>query len=318
MGVEVEGGPAMNITARQLLTMTDDQAREMLERIRWPHGPVCPHCGSQNVARLNGKATRPGVHKCREKGCRRQFTATVGTVFHRSHIGLGTWIYATWRICSSKKGISAHQLHRETGLCYKSVWFMCHRIRHAMSSEPLKSMLSGTVESDESYIGGKPRPANNKGFTGRQGQTNKTPVHVLVERDGSKRTRVLANVTASNLRRNLRESVDCSATIMTDESSRYHSIRHEFDGGHKSVDHSRHEYYRHSDGASTNTAESSFALIKRGMYGTFHHVSTKHLQRYCDEFDFRWEHRGTDDVSRTIEALKGADGKRLTYRTPAI
>lgn len=268
----------------KLCRLSEPEARAMIERLRWPDGPVCVHCGSVNAMRLGGKSAEKGLCKCRD--CRKKFTVRVGTIFEDSPIPLADWVYAFARMCASKKGVSAHQLHRELGVTYKTAWFMCHRIRHAMAKDgSLK--LTGTIESDEAWIGGKPRRRNRMGSVkGRKGGTNKQPVHTLVERDGRKRTRVIARVTSKNLRANINKLVDKSGTLMTDENHQYRPIGREFKGGHKAVHHEIHEYAR-KDGAHINTAESAHALIKRGIYGTFHHVSRVHLQRYLDEFDFR-------------------------------
>lgn len=299
----------------KLTRMTEEEARSLIESLRWPDGLVCPHCGSVNAIKLGGKAGEKGYCKCRD--CRKNFTVRIGTIFEESPIALRDWVYAITRVASSKKGISAHQLHRELGVTYKTAWFMCHRIRHAMSEDGSFS-LSGTIESDEAYIGGKPRKKSGLGGVSKGGLgTKKTAVHTLVERDGRKRTRVLANVTAANLRKNIDELVkDKSGTLMTDENKAYRMIGRQFEGGHKTVEHGIYEYAK-PDGSHINTAESSHALIKRGVYGNFHHVSKQHLQRYLDEFDFRWNHRDVDDVERTLALIKATDGKRLTYQQPA-
>ncbi|QNN21476.1 IS1595 family transposase [Planctomycetales bacterium ZRK34] len=305
----------MSKQPKTLVRLTETEARDLLESIRWPHGPQCPHCKSDNAAKLGGKAAEKGLHKCRD--CRKKFTVRVGTIFEDSPLPLRDWVYAFARMCSSKKGISAHQLHRELGVTYKTAWFMCHRIRHAMQNSPDGGPFVGIVESDESYVGGKPRPANNKGRTGRQGKTDKAPVHVLVERGGRKRTTVVPDVKAHNLRENLIKHVDKTAEIHTDEQTAYPSATDGF-ADHKHVNHSKYEYFRVEGDkiVTTNTAESSFSLLKRGVYGTFHHVSKKHLQRYCDEFDFRWNNREVDDVTRALTAIKQADGVRLVYVIP--
>ncbi|MEE9597879.1 MAG: IS1595 family transposase [Acidiferrobacterales bacterium] len=292
----------------QLTALTEDQAREYLESIRWPGGAICPHCGGDKTAKLQGKATRPGVYKCKNRECRKQFTITVGTIMERSHIKLRHWIIAFHLMCSSKKGVSAHQIHRELGITYKSAWFMCHRIRYAMTQEPLAGMLNGTVEVDETYVGGKSR----RGIPGR-GSERKTPVVALVERDGSVRSKPVASVGATTLKKAIRDNVDRAATIMTDEWSGYKGLDREF-AGHEVVKHSAGEYVRGN--VYTNTAESYFALLKRGVHGIFHHVSETHLRRYCDEFSFRWCQRKVDDGSRTIAAIRGSGGKRLTYKEP--
>lgn len=298
------------MTVAELTRIPESEAREILEAIRWPDGPICPRCGSENVKRLGGKAAEKGLINCRE--CRRKFTVRVGTIFEDSPIPLRDWVYAFTRMCASKKGISAHQLHRELDVTYKTAWFMCHRIRHAMGlSGPDNDgggKLDGTVEADETYVGGKPR---YKGTSKRGRGTSKTPVAVLVEKSGRARSRVINDVTAKTLRDNLKENVAPSAVIHTDEYSGYTDTASHF-AGHETVNHSEDEYSR--DGVTTNTAESYFAILKRGMYGTFHHCSKVHLQRYCAEFDFRWNYRKLDDVDRTLTALKRADGKRLTYK----
>jgi transposase-like protein len=305
-----------------MFRMSEDEAREFLERVRWPEGPVCPHCQSKETMALTGKSCRPGLKKC--KKCRKQFTVTVGTIFHRSHIPLRDWVYAFARVCASKKGVSALQLQRELGLTYKSAWFMAHRIRYAMRQEPLAGMLKGVVEVDETYVGGKPRRRYTQIERREARQAGrviplhtKTPVVTLVERDGRAVSKVVANVTKATLHETIRELVDESAIIMTDESNVYQGIGAYFAGGHRAVKHASFEYFRHADGASTNTAESFFSLLKRGVYGSFHNVSKQHLPRYLDEFDFRWNHRKMTDIERTVAAIEGAEGKRLMYRQPS-
>lgn len=306
----------MNLNAAYLMRLTETEARELLESVRWPNGPVCCYCKSTNAHRMGGKAGAKGQIKCRD--CRKKFTIRLGTIFEDSPIPLRDWVYAFARMNASKKGISAHQLHRELNVKYQTAWFMNHRIRHAMADNSFT--LSGIVESDEAYIGGKPRKKNNLGpvaLKGRQ-KTKKVPVHTLVERGGKKHTHVMHNrrVTTANLRREINKRVDKSGTLMTDENKSYRTIGREFKGGHKVVNHGTFEYARKADNAHINTAESSHALIKRGIYGTFHHVSYRHLQRYLDEFDFRWNHRDIDDHGRTLAALRQSEGKRLTYHQP--
>lgn len=285
--------------------LTEDQAREYLESLRWPNGPVCAHCGSDNAGKLNGKATRPGVYKCRD--CRKQFTVTVGTIFHRSHIDLRTWVMAFCIICASKKGVSALQLQRMLGLAsYKSAWHMAHRIRHAMQNEPLKGLLAGTIEADETWVGPRLR---GKG-SGLKVE-NKVAVAALVRREGGIRTRVVGRVTQRNLRKFIDEMTDSDSDLMTDGLQAYKAIGKRF-RTHESVDHTAGEYSRGD--AHVNTAESFFALLKRGIHGSFHHVGKQHLHRYCDEFAFRWNHRKTTDARRTEAALKLAPGCRLAYK----
>lgn len=290
---------------------TEDQAREYLESVRWPDGPVCPHCGTIGSAtKLAGKSTRPGVWKCKEKGCRKPFSVTVGTIMERSHVELRHWVMAFFVMCSSKKGVSALQLQRMLGLpSYKTAWFICHRVRHAMAQEPLASMLKGTVEVDETWVGGKPRFRNpkNRGWYHHV----KTPVMVLVERDGEARALALEKVTGENLKNAIRENVERSARIMTDEHAGYRGIGKEYEGGHHTTNHLAREYLRGD--VHSNTAESFFAILKRSVHGTHHHWSKQHLPRYVAERAFIWNHRKNTDTERTIAALRAITGKRLMY-----
>ncbi|MDP2416021.1 MAG: IS1595 family transposase [Hydrogenophaga sp.] len=289
-----------------------DKAREHLEALRWPHGPVCPHCGSvRKPLKLEGKSYRPGLFKCND--CYEQFTVTVGTVFERSKIALNVWLQAVHLMCASKKGISAKQLERLLGVSYKTAWFMSHRIREAMTSESASPLggpgSSGIVEADETYWGNTGKQRN-----GARGYDHKMKIVSLVERDGEKRTYHVANVTAATVRPILKSQIDAKARLMTDEAAVYTKVGREF-SGHGVVKHGAKEYARGD--INTNTVESSFAILKRGLNGTFHSVSEKHLQRYCAEFDFRWNTRqsqGYSDTDRATEALKGITGKRLTYR----
>jgi transposase-like protein len=302
------------LTLNQVSALSEDEARATLERILWPDGPICPHCGAvENLTRLQGKAHRTGVFQC--NNCHDQFTVTVNTIFEDSHIPLRKWLMAFTLLCSAKKGISALQIQRELELgSYRTAWHMAHRIRHAMSKEPLAGLLQGTVEVDETYVGGKPRPKAGAPAAKRGRGTKKTPVVALVERGGKVRARKIERVDGTNLKAAIRKHVDRSATIMTDEWPAYRGIRTEFDGGHKAVNHGQGEYARGD--AHVNTAESFFALLKRGVMGSFHHISKQHLDRYCDEFCFRWDHRKTTDSERTDVAIRQTTGRRLSYRQP--
>jgi len=286
----------------------ENAARKHLEKVRWPDGPVCPHCGSVDEAhRIKGKSARPGLWFCGE--CRRQFTVTVGTLFERSKVPLHKWLLAVHLLCSSKKGMSAHQLHRMLGVTYKTAWFMAHRIREAMREPSDSGPLGGAnkvVEADETYVGGK---AKNRAFA----EPPKTEsVMALVERGGRVRGFHVANVGAKALRPILVTKVDRASYLMTDEAPTYASIGREF-GGHGSVNHSIDEYVR-GGFWHTNTVENYFSILKRGIFGTYHHVSPKHLKRYVGEFDFRYNAREITDTERGDLALKGIEGKRLTYR----
>ncbi len=236
-----------------------------------------------------------------------------------SHITIRQWVIAFHLMCSSKKGISALQLQRNLGLgSYQSVWHLAHRIRLAMNEDPMLKLLSGTVEVDETYIGGKPRKENKgqsenpKPKSKRGRGTSKVPVLALVERNGNAVSMPMERLSAKNLHGAIKEVVHKDSCIMTDEWTGYRGIGNEFSGGHKVVGHNAKEFVR--DDVSTNTVESYFALLKRGIHGAFHHVSKIHLQRYCDEFSFRWNHRKINDGERTAEAIKGSDGKRLMYK----
>lgn len=263
---------------------------------------------------MGGDAHREGAYQC--NACREQFTVTVGTVMEDSHLPLSKWALAFHFMASSKKGIRALQLMRNLGLgSYRTAWFLAHRIREAMKGPELpESPLKGIVEVDEAYIGGKPRHGDGKVHKRGMG-TSKTPVVSLVERDGRKRTVVMPKVTANNIREVVNAHVAPNAEIHTDDSRVYILKTRR----HSRVNHSKKQYaFNRVDGVTvtTNTVESSFALLKRGVYGTFHHVSKKHLHRYCNEFDFRWNGRGLKDTERRDEAVKGSEGKRLTYKAP--
>ncbi len=300
--------------------LTEEEAREYIEKILWPNGPVCPHCGNPGAWAINGESHRDGLYKCTANACRKPFTVTVGTVMESSHITIRQWVIAFALMCSSKKGISALQLQRNLGLgSYQSAWHLAHRIRLAMNEDPMLKLLSGTVEVDETFVGGKPRKENKpkigdpKPNPKRGRGTSKTPVLALVERNGRAVSKPIARpLTAKNLRNAIKEVVDKDSRIMTDEWLGYRGIGREFSGGHHTVRHNLKEYARGD--VTTNTVESYFALLKRGIHGAFHHVSKIHLHRYCDEFSFRWNYRKIDDGKRTIEAIKGSNGKRLMYK----
>jgi transposase-like protein len=292
--------------------LTEDEARAILEGIRWPKGIFCPHCGSEKVTRIEAKSDkiRDGVIQCND--CHGQFTVTVGTIMHRSHITLRQWVQAFYSMCSHKKGVSALQLQRNLGLhTYRSAWHLAHRIRAAMGEKPSLRKLKGIIECDETYIGGKPRKGTGQKHKRGRG-TEKAPVMVLVERNGQVVSKPIEHIDAATLKTAIRESVDTNSMIMTDELASYNGIGKEFTGGHQVVKHLAGEYVKGI--ASTNTAESYFALLKRGVHGTFHHISKQHLAKYCDEFAFRWNFREVNDGTRAEAAIRGADGKRLTYK----
>ena len=295
---------------------TEEEARTYFENLRWPNGPGCVHCGSVNVYYVGGKSPRPGLLECRD--CREQFTVTVGTVMEDTHLPLSTWAKAFHLICSSKKGMSALQLQRNLGIgSYRTAWFLAHRIREAMRCEPIANMLKGDVQVDETYVGasrhGKRRGGKVPSKRGRG--TTKAPVLVLVETDGKAHAQPIERIDSKTLKAAMEERISPTARIITDELRSYPKATAGFTGGHETVCHSA-EQYVNDGGFHTNTAESYFALLKRGVFGTFHHVSKKHLHRYCNEFSFRWNGRTLDDGERRNEAVKGAEGKRLFYRQP--
>lgn len=287
-------------------------ARQILEKVLWPNGPHCPRCGvmGDRITKLQGKSTRPGVYKC--KDCRKPFTVTVATVIERSKIPLSKWTLAAQLMASSKKSMSAHQLHRMLGTNYETAWFLFHRLREAANDVGGSGPLGGTnkvVEADESYIGGK---ARNKAYGP---PPKKMAVFTLVERDGRARSRHVADVTSNTLREAIVTQVNRKTHLMTDEAAVYEKIGREF-AGHTTVNHSADEYVRLGGFAYTNTAESFFALFKRAIYGQFHHVSETHLHRYLAEADFKYNHRaalGFSDADRADALLRGTKGKRLLF-----
>lgn len=289
-----------------------EKARQYLEEQRWPDGPVCPHCDAKHEAtKLAGKSTRPGVYKC--KSCEKPFTVTVGTVFEKSKIPLNKWLMVTFLMTGAKKGISAHQIHRQIGITYKTAWFMCQRIREAMTPDAKSQGPIGgggkTIEADETFVGGKAKNVHK----GKPIPT-KRPVVALVERGGEVRARHVADVTAKTVREVLVTQANRKSHLKTDYAAIYDGIGREF-RTHEAVNHAADEYVRGT--AHTNTVEAFFAILKRQMYGTHHAVSEQHLQRYVSEVAFKWNNRAAleiDDTKRANNALKGIGGKRLTYR----
>jgi transposase-like protein len=293
------------------------KARKLLEAMLWPNGPVCPHCKNHTdkpiykikPAKESKSPARDGVYKC--GACRKQFTVTVKTIFEKSHIPLGTWLMAIFIICASKKSVSSKQLERMLGVTYKTAWFLSHRIRYAMT--PIHwavPKLTGDVEVDETFV-----KTSTDERTIHEGHT---PVVALVQRDGPARVKVIASVTQKNLGQALYECVDKSAEIHTDEHLGYRQPAKQYKA-HHAVNHSKYEYHRtNPDGTicTTNSAESFFSLLKRGVYGAWHHVSPEHLPKYANEFAFRWTHRKVTDGERMGEFMPLSVGKRMMYRRP--
>jgi transposase-like protein len=305
-----------NLTLIQIIERfpNDDAAREHLESIRWEGGIICPHCECSDASKFSAikanpeKKVRAGLRYC--AACKMQFTVTVGTIFEDSHISLRKWLIAWYMICTSKKGVSSLQLQRmlEIG-SYRTALFMTHRIRHALRDPVFNDQLSGAVEVDETYVGGK---AYGKGH--KAGWANKVPVVSMVERGGRKRSQVMERVTGENIRNAIQEHVTAFSDLHTDDSHLYKGLKKRYT--HRIVSHSAKQYARREEGqvTHTNTVECSFSLLKRGIVGTFHNVSKKHLPLYLAEFDHRWNHRKDTDGERTVAALKKAEGKRLTYK----
>jgi transposase-like protein len=294
-----------------------EKAREFLEAHRWPNGPFCPRCGAvENIRKLEGKSHRAGLHQCNE--CRQHFTVTVGTLFEGSHVPLHKWLQAMHLLCTSKKGISSHQIHRTIGVTYKTAWFMTHRIREAMAPGGNVPPLGGegkAVEADETYVGGKEKNkhAKDRKHQGR-GPVGKQAVLSLVERGGKVRSHHVQHVTAATLRPILNEQLDAASRLMTDEARVYSPLGKDF-AEHHAVNHGIGEYVRGD--AHTNTVEGYFSIFKRGMNGVYQHCGEQHLKRYLAEFDFRYNTRsglGVEDADRMLLAIKGIEGKRLTYR----
>jgi transposase-like protein len=294
----------------------ENAAREHLEAVRWAAGRVCPHCGGLDNSRpLGGESMGPGWYYCLD--CKDKFTVRMGTVYERSHIPLHKWLLAFRLMASSKKGISTHQLHRTLNITYKSAWFLSHRIREAMADqdpEPLGGK-DKVVEADEMFLG----PAdsvfvNDKGWQRKRGTQTKRKVVSLVERGGRSMSVKVENIDIATLKQIIGANVVLDSTLNTDEAQHYKSIGKKF-AKHEAVNHSQKEYARGS--AHTNTVEGFFSIFKRGMTGIYQHCGEQHLQRYLNEFDFRYSNRsklGIEDGLRTTLAIKGADGKRLTYR----
>ncbi len=314
--------------------MSDADARKLLEQLRWPDGPICPHCGvvGEATAMASHDDTaadarlREGVYNCR--ACRKPFSVTVNTIFEGSHIGLAKWLLGFYLFATSKKSLSALQLQRHLGLgSYRTAWHMAHRIRAAFQNDGPLAPLTGIIELDETYVGGKPRrhageapgrkrpayvPPRRRG----RGARNKTPVQVLVQRDGAARARVVADCSAGTLKPYIREHVARTAALHSDEWNGYTGLGAEFEGGHHIVRHSKGEYARGA--VHSNSAESFNGLFKRAIVGAWHNISREHMDRYLSETAFRWSHREEPDTARTLRALRQAAGVRLYYREPKV
>lgn len=295
----------------------EDKALAHIEASRWGGEPHCPHCGSTRVRRMQGK-TQAGMFLCND--CRDKFTVRTGTIMERSHVPLHKWLLATHIMAASKKGMSAKQMERMIGVSYKTAWFLCHRIREAMDGANPVGPLGGpgkVVEADEAWVGGK---AANRAY---KAPSKKKVIMALVEREGNVRTLHIANINHNTLRSALVQNVDRSSALSTDGASRFVGIGREFKA-HGSVDHAAGEYAQSKVTGGvwnrvearyhTNTVENFFSIFKRGVVGTYHHMSAQHLARYCAEFDLRYNTRDMTDAERAAVILKGGEGRRLTYR----
>ena len=297
------------------LACSDELAAvEFFEKQRWGDTPACMKCGSVSVYKMRdaktGERNKRFLWRCHD--CKEQFTVRIGTVYEESRIELRHWCYAFWRACTSKKGVSALEIKRHCQISYKSALFLMNRIRFAMAPDGDAPKLMGTVECDEMYIG--PRKPRYHCTSKRGRGTSKTPVFCAVERGGQLRRRVVADITAATLKGAIREEVDRRSRIITDELLSYVGIGQEYEGGHERVCHTTREYVRGD--IHTNTAESSHALVKRGLIGIYHNVSRDYLHRYLWQFDFMWNNRRLNDGERTILGVKSAEGKRLMYKEP--
>jgi transposase-like protein len=295
----------------------ETKAREALEAVLWPEGPFCRHCGNSDpdkIAKMQGKSARPGLHYCNE--CKREFTVTVGTIFERSKVPLTKWWMAAHMLNSGKNGVSAHEIHRTIGVTYKTAWFMMHRLREAMSGMSGGPMggEGQSIQADETYYGNSSKRA--KGW--RKGHQHKEQIVALVEPKGRVRAIHMKSATAAKVREVLVTNVHRSSELHTDESRLYVEVGKEF-AAHKTVEHGSNStgFFVGKDGQTTNAVENFFGNFKRSMKGTYRFCSEQHLARYLAEFEFRHNNRsglGFSDGERTANALKGAEGKRLTYR----
>lgn len=302
----------------------EEAAFAYVEAHLWPNGPVCPHCQNRDdkrIGRLTGKTSRPGLRKC--YACRKTFTVRIGSIFEDSHFPLHLWLQAIHLLVASKKGISTRQIQRAFNCSMKTAWFLTHRVREIMKPGGVSPMGGDgkTVEADFAYVGRKP---NTKV---RRGAGHMRPVLALVEREGAVRSFHMPNVRGENLHAVLEEHASTKSHLMTDEEHTFTAIGHHF-ATHGTVNHSKDEYVRHTGAVTfpdgkpwvihTNTIEGFFSILKRGIYGVYQHVSEAHLHRYLTEFDFRYSNReklGVNDTDRASIALRGAQGRRLTYET---
>jgi len=321
----------------EVMRWTDQQCADYLEAQRWPNGPVCPKCGADDPYRINRKTATKNVvkalYKCR--ACRKQYTLTVGTIFEDSHIPLSKWFAAIYLMCSSKKGVSAHQIHRTLGVTYKTAWFICHRVREAMRESD--GPLSGTIEADETYVGGKSRrghpvahherlqiDAEAKGLKPgswmrgrRHPRKDKAVVFGMMERGGRVRSMHVPDAGQATLRPIMITNIDTkNSRLITDGAGPYRIIKHEMP--HAIIDHSQEYVSFQNPEVHTQNIENYWSLVKRGIIGTWHHVGVPYLDQYLREFDFRFNRRKISDAERFGSLVAQVSGRRLTWycRTP--
>ena len=299
------------LAALRQAAANESLAVTFLEHQRWGDVPACPRCGDVDVYKITGRdGQRNKDYRWRCRGCRQMFTVRTGTIFEESRLPLRVWVCAFWKACSSKKGISALQLAREMEITHKSALFVLRRIRHGLGDDQPKK-LAGIVEVDETYVGGKPR---YRGVSKRGRGTSKAPVLGIVERGGEVRFRMLDRVTVGTIGSAVAQFVDRRSRLVRDEGREYVYIGRAFAGGHDSGRHKDKEYVKPGTDIHNNTIEGAFSLLKRGVMGTFHSVSKKHLPKYLNEFEFRHNTRRVDDGTRVTATIRAVDGKRLTYR----
>ena len=304
------------LIALQKATVSERAAVEFLEQHRWEGAPACPRCGAIEVYQMtSADGGRNKDYRWRCRGCKQMFSVRTGTIFEESRLPLRVWVFAFWRAAASKKGCSALELAREMQITHKSALFVLRRIRHGLGTNNDAPKLTGTIEADETFVGGRPRRFFGYMHKHSTGKTvRKIPVVGVVQRGGDVRFRVTDRITSDRLSEVLAENADLTCRLITDEWIGYRRVGKMFQGGHESVKHAIGEYVRKGTDVHSNTIEGVFSLLKRGIMGTFHSVSRKHLPNYLNEFEFRWNTRKMDDGQRVSRAIKQVDGKRLEYR----
>jgi transposase-like protein len=315
----------MNLCSLSRYFHDEAAAWELLESLRWPDGPECPHCGEVGRATYlkprdgqrttsTGKVSYRRTWKCRNKECRRKFSVLVGSIFEDSKVPVSKWLMAFYLLTASKNGVAAYELHRTLGVTNKTAWFIFHRIREATKVGPLADLLHGTVMADEVYIGGDPKNRHAWQRVERDGRgTDKTPVVSIVDKDtGEVRSHVVTDLTQWSLGRIIIGNVEPAGSVLVTDGFKGYNLAASYFAKHMVVDHSAGEYAR--DGYSTNAVEGFFSQLKRSIDGTHHHVSVKHLGRYVAEHDFRYSTRNLSDTERMERLMRQTGGRRLTYQ----